>query len=178
MSKIILINGPSGAGKTTTAKAFLEHAKAEWAYIGQDDMHGLIRSGYRSANDLAETWDDDIKRQWEFSVALSCDSIKRCVEYGINCIVDFFAPLKEFQKWSEQLNGYEYIHFILLPGLPVTLDRNQQREDNARLSNEKIRANYALFAGQHYDHAQVLDTSGLEPNGVALQLGKYSFEDQ
>ncbi len=46
MAKILLINGPSGAGKSTTAKAFLEKCEGTWAFVSQDDVRDLIKSGY------------------------------------------------------------------------------------------------------------------------------------
>lgn len=89
MSKVLIVSGPAGAGKTTASKQFAETAEGTWAYIAQDEIRNFIHAGFKYPT---KNWDDGAKLQWEVSSRIIVDMIKRYQEAGINCIVDGFSP--------------------------------------------------------------------------------------
>lgn len=154
MSKIVIITGPSGAGKSTVAKEISEHLQGTWALISQDGVREHVKAGYRHADG---EWDDETKRQWEASIAICCDMIRRYREANINCVVDIFAPPSEFEKWSRILKELEYKLIVLLPSIDKAVHRNANRE--LMMKESKIRENHAWFTKWESSEAVVIDTT-------------------
>ncbi len=171
MTRVIILNGPSGAGKSTTAKALLEAVDGTWAYIGQDDVRSLVLKGYRSANGMSDTWDDEIKNQMAVSIPLCADMVKRYVEFGVNWVLDIYADGEDFRKWQHELRGITYTFVVLLPDLQTTIARNQKRTGTARLTDEKITYNHTAFTHSTWpSDAVVIDSTNLSVEDVVKLL--------
>lgn len=154
MSKVIIITGPSGAGKSTTTKYLAEKSVGEWAIINQDDIRALVKAGYRPAD---IEWTDATKRQWNVSILIATDMIKRYFDAGINCVVDLFAPPSEFEKWKEYIGDVDYQLIVLLPDVETTVKRNANRENI--MKEDKIRENHGWFMQWKPSEATIIDTS-------------------
>lgn len=165
MSKVIIVTGPSGAGKSTTAKHLAEKSVGEWAIVSQDDIRALVKAGYRPAD---IEWTDATKRQWDVSVLIATDMIKRYFEAGINCVVDLFAPPSEFEKWKEHIKSVDYRLIVLLPDVETTVKRNSDRENI--MKEEKIRENHSWFMQWESDVATIIDTSKQTLNDSIKQI--------
>lgn len=171
MPKILIVTGPSSAGKTTSVKCFLKNVKGTWAYVGQDDVHGLIKVGYKSANGLRQTWDNETLQQWQSSIKISCDLIKSLNHENINCVVDCSATANELKEWTENLNGLAYHLVVIIPDLETALIRNNQKTGNARLEKGKIRECYQQFCDQDFpEPAKFIFTSGNDLDSVVEGL--------
>ena len=171
MPKVILVTGPSAAGKTTACEAFLNKVQGTWAYVGQDDVHGLIRAGYKSANDMREQWDAETQAQWQTSIEVTCDLIKSFHAKNVNCIVDFFAPPNEFSIWKELLQPTDFELVVIMPDLPTALDRNNQKKGTAHLSEDKIISCHKEFTTQAYSETyRLINTTGSDLNVVVDEL--------
>lgn len=157
-SKVILITGPSASGKSTVANILANSQASTWALISQDDVRSQVKSGYSSP---IEKWDDETKRQWNTSVDICCDMVKRYQQTGINCILEMFAPASEFQPWQatwqEKLKDVHYQLFVLLPDAKTTVARHRHR--NGTMTEERIRQNHKLFTGWKDNSAVVIDSS-------------------
>jgi len=159
MAKLLLITGPSGAGKTTVSKSLLKQLTGEWAYISQDDLRQLVIAGYASADDYEHEWSEEVRRQWNVSIPICVDVAKRYLDVGINCIIDFYATPNEFEKWKKELKDIPYTLIVLRPDLGSTLERNRSREERAKLKDNKIRQNYKAFEEWSQTEIRVVDTS-------------------
>ncbi len=162
MSTILLITGPSGAGKTTTIREFLESASGVWAYLSQDDLRQLVVTGYHSADDYRKDWNKETQRQWNVSIPLCVDMAKRYHEAGINCVVDFYGPLEEFVIWEKHLKDLPYKLVVLLPDEETTVERNNGRDEQSKLKESIVRENHRLFDGWKNRGVSVIDTSHIE----------------
>lgn len=161
MAKIILLNGPPAAGKTTVSKLFIKGQEpAEWAYISHDDIRQLVKSGYRSADSTRNEWDERTKKQWRVGTENCIDLAINFQCAGISSVIDFYATEKEFHHWQELLKDVDFIHVILLPGEEVDLARNAGRESPAQLDDKKIAESYEEFkAWADSDGVVLIDNS-------------------
>lgn len=159
MAQLLLLTGPSGAGKTTVAKEFLKHAEGEWAYISQDSLRQLVVAGYVSADDYEHTWSSAVRRQWDVSIPICVDIARHYLSVGINCVIDFYAPPDEFKKWRVELGDLSCELVIIRPDLKTTLSRNARRDTNSRLKDKKVVTNHAAFSAWSHLEAHILDTS-------------------
>jgi len=146
MAKILLLNGPPAAGKSTVSKLFLESQKPnEWAYISHDDIRQLVKSGYSSADGTREMWNEETEAQWAVGVENCVDLAINFQQDGISCIVDFYATEEDFKQWQELLGKADYVQVILLPNKAIDVARNAQRKPPAHLTNKKMAESYEAF---------------------------------
>ena len=168
---IILLTGPSGAGKSTTARAFLARAEGEWAYLAQDEIRQLVKTGYSSADGYEQDWSVATKRQWAVSVPLITDMTRRYVQAGINVIIDCFAPPDEFDVWQRHLRGMKVTSVLLLPSEQHVVDRNAKRSrEGGRLKENKVRQNYVKYLNWNHADLQVIDSSKLTVQDVVQNI--------
>lgn len=154
MSKVLIITGTSGSGKSSTSKVLSETLPGTWALISQDDIRGLVKAGYKSAG---EDWTDETRKQWEASIDICSDMIKRYRQYGINCILELFAPPSEFEKWKPKLKNTDYQLFVLIPTVETVIHRNANRE--LKMKESKIRENHEWFTVWQPEQAKIIDST-------------------
>ena len=172
MAKIILLNGPPAAGKTTVSKLFIkEQEPAEWAYISHDDIRQLIQSGYKSADSIRDEWDQRTKQQWRVGTENCIDLAINFQQAGISSVIDFYAAKEEFHHWQELLKDMDFVHVILLPGEAIDLARNAEREFPAHLDDKKITGSYEKFKDwTSSDGVVLIDNSALTPEQTVDRL--------
>lgn len=153
------MTGPAGAGKTTTSRSFLRQAQGVWAYVNQDDIRQLIKTGYASADGYEHDWSAETRRQWEVSISICCEITKGYAQSGINSLVDFNASPDEFNTWREYLKEIGYKLVVLLPDKETVLSRNANRDKRSKLTNNKIIQNYEKLAKWQNQGVMVIDNS-------------------
>lgn len=168
MSKIILLTGPAGAGKTSIAQKFLNNQSGEWAYIAQDDIRQLVRAGYASADGLRSEWSNETRRQWDASIGVCTEIAKQYAASGISSVIDAYFTQEEFLKsWKPYLNSTNYELIILLPSLEAVLQRNELRKYPAKLTKAKIAECYAdICDWKNNQEGLLLDNSQMSIEGV------------
>jgi hypothetical protein len=159
MTKVLLITGPAGAGKTSTAGEFLKQAEGTWAYINQDEVRQLVRTGYATAGGYESDWSEATRQQWEVSIPICCDIASRYQAYGINCIIDFNSSPEEFINWEKYLGNMEYKLIVLLPDEETVLLRNKNRDGRSRLKDKKITQNYKKLVSWKNENVAIIDNS-------------------
>ena len=154
MSKVIILTGSSGAGKSSAGEKLAKTLLGTWAFISQDGTRKFIKSGFKSPD---EPWTDETKKQWEVSIAICSDMIKRYHQAEINCVVELFSPPAEFEKWRKRLKNIPYTLIVLLPNLEENIRRNANRK--IPMKEFQVRENYEWFSAYKTDQAIILDTS-------------------
>lgn len=172
MSVLLLVTGPAGAGKTTTCEAFLKQASGTWAYVNQDTVRQFVKVGYASADGNESSWSDATKLQWETSIPVCCDIARRYLQHGINCLVDLSVSPEDFGQWEQYLDRLAYKFVVLLPPLEVDLQRNQDRAEPSRLTDEKIRESYDDVAAWKTAGIPVIDTSKSSIEQIVAELNR------
>lgn len=156
---ILLITGPAGAGKSMTSQKFLDSANGTWAYLNQDELRQLVKTGYATADDYEYNWSEDVRNQWRVSIPICCDIAKRYEEASINCLIDFNASPDEFNEWKKYLDSLDYELVVLLPTQEVVLTRNSNRDERSKLKNNKVLQNYDKLAEWNSHDANIIDNS-------------------
>ena len=168
MPKLILLTGPGGAGKTTTANKIATESSGIWAHVPQDDIRYFIKAGFAHP---AKEWTEQTKKQWDISVKISCDMARDYYKNGVNCIVDGFISHAKFDEWREALAGVKFKLFVLHPTEETTLKRNAQRSGSARLLDETIKSHHDIFKlWQDVPEAVIIDNSNMSVEEVVDKI--------
>lgn len=170
MSMIILLTGPSGAGKTTVSKRFLETVDGTWAYLAQDDVRQLIQAGYASADGYESDWSTETRLQWDVSIAVIAAMTQQYHNAGINVLIDCFVSPEELYLWERRLGDLSYVKIVLMPNEEVVVARNAARDDRSRLKERKIRDNWHKFTDIDSRTTAIIDSSDLSVEETASKL--------
>ncbi len=170
MSKVLLVTGPAGAGKTTTCEAFAKTAEGVWAFISQDKIRQFIKAGFKNPS---HAWTDETQAQWDVSIDICADIAKRYQGKGINCVIDCFAPQGSFDKWEPAFTGVEYKIVVLLPSVKEAIKRNNQRTGDAKLKESQIHEHHEWHSMWDRDkRATIIDTTSLSLDHVVEAIGE------
>lgn len=144
MSRILIITGPAGAGKSTACEAFAKDSEGTWALISQDHIRTFIKAGFKNPSD--KPWTDDTQKQWDVSQAICGDILRRYKDMEINCIMECFAPKGSFDKWERHLEKLDYKLIVLLPHVNEAIHRNGQRTGAALLKEAEVQEQHEWFS--------------------------------
>lgn len=168
MSEVLLITGPPGAGKSTASREFAKTTDGMWACIEQDAIRQLVKSGFKNPSD---PWTKDTETQMNVSIDICGDMAKRYQQAGINCIIDCFAPLEDFDEWAKALKGVTYRIIVFLPEVEEAIARNNQRTGDARLKEAQVKQQHEwLSAWRNDPRATILDPTNMDVQGVVRAI--------
>jgi gluconate kinase len=168
MSKVLLLTGTPGAGKSTVSKAFSSQASGEWAYIDQDEIRKQVKAGFA---DPSNPWTDRTQAQWDVSIDICADMTRRYKKVGINCLIDCFLPPHALEKWRKAFKDIDFKLVIFLPEIEVAVSRNDKRSGKARLREKQVRSHHSWFEDYKKDkHAILIDSSKLSVNELVKVL--------
>ena len=147
MSRIIVLNGPSSAGKTTLARALRDRRGPTWVAVSIDSFFAIKHR--------------DAKPTWAFYKALSdalFAAVMQLADGSLDVIVDTVFERPELYETAKQMLNAHSCRFVAVSApLPVLEAREQARGDRrigqARDQHERV------FAGMQHDIS--LDTSAL-----------------
>lgn len=150
---VLLVTGPAGAGKTTTADAWAASSSRPTAHLSLDTVRRFLRSGYAHPPD---GWNEEVKRQHALARELCATMARRYVVAGIDCVIDDVvfpdpplvslsgdqAALEAFPewdvgvyaRWKDDLQDAPSTLVVLLPSLDSVQSRNAERHDDHRLT--------------------------------------------
>jgi gluconate kinase len=168
MTKVVLLTGPPGAGKSTVSEAFTAQAAGTWAYVEQDEIRKQVRTGYA---DPSQPWTDETQAQWDASIGICADMARRYQGIGVNSLIDCSMSSRRVPKWEQTFTGISYQVMVLLPDVEVALVRNNQRSGAARLTETQVREQYEWYETYRDDEGvTVIDSSELTVNGLVQAL--------
>jgi RimJ/RimL family protein N-acetyltransferase len=157
--RVVIVNGPAGVGKTTTARSLAAMARSG-ACVHGDDLKGFIVRrdapvatglGYRNGATVAGNF-----------IAGGYDLVVFDYVFedpaGIEVFLDAYtaaAPVHLFTLWAD---------------LPTVLAREAQRHDTRRPLGDRVRACHATMASHLDELGEVLDTSRRDARIAAAEI--------
>jgi gluconate kinase len=160
MSRIIILTGPSGSGKSSVAKIIAEYRKDTWAFIEQDQIRGYVRSGFKNPAD--HPWDKAMYDQWSVSIQICSDMARRYKSKNINCVIECFAWANAYGEWHNAFSDLTFELFVLYPNISETLLRNDSRSGKNKLDEGLITVMHKRMAKWHdIPQAKVIDTTNM-----------------
>jgi adenylate kinase family enzyme len=129
--KIIIISGPAGVGKSTTACVFAEKLKKS-AYVSGDTVSHMAVAGRE------KPWESEGAKEliWENIK----DITKNFLDYGCDVVVDwivFWDDIKQYAfDWIEQ--GIEVRYIILWAEENAHVERDRQRPEEIQMGERVL----------------------------------------
>lgn len=140
---MLLLSGPAGAGKSSTAREWADTRSQTTAWVDCDAIRGFVRAG-RSLPDVV--FDIEAQRQWNLAMSISAHMAQAYVDAGMHCVVDVYAPPPTNSDMWDELSDGRIIRVDLVPTLEACRQRNSQRSGRARISDEALVKNYETYA--------------------------------
>lgn len=141
---LLLITGPAGAGKTTTAAAWASSHSETAAHLSHDSVTLFVRSGFVSGADAHRNPEGE--RQWRVGIDICAAAARVYAAAGIHCAIDTFLLPSHRHLWRS--GGTDAVFqpriVVLLPGVEHAVGRNAGRV-NWGVSEEAVRANHAAM---------------------------------
>jgi hypothetical protein len=166
----VLLIGPAGAGKTTVARYWAEHRRAQTAHISLDDVREWVRSGFA---DPQSGWNEHSEAQYRLARRTCGFAARNFLANGISCIIDDAVfpdrPAIGLGGWKRHV-GIGLLPVVLLPGLEIVLARNAERSGNRRLSDEEVARIHGRMAGWYGSGLPIIDNTGLDVPATAHRL--------
>lgn len=158
-SKIIIISGACGTGKTSISKLLAEKSASDYAvHFHTDDYYEFIRKGYRSP------WEDGTGKQNETVIKAVVASAEQFSLGGYEVYVDgVIGPwfLKSWIALAE--SGIDVRYVVLRPSEEITVLRAMERlqREAFPLIEANIKSVWHAFASLDKYEMNVIDTTDL-----------------
>ena len=149
MSKLYIITGPAGVGKSTISKKIAE-AKERSALIEGDEIYHQVIGGYVLA------WKEGNHLETFWKVCIS--TIKTYLEEGYDVIFNYIVTPKELEKMQEEFKKYDIKFIVLLVDEKTLLLRDKERPEDCQMK-ERCIVLLNSFKNNNYNKQNILDTS-------------------
>ena len=163
MTQIVVISGPPGAGKSTTADALCERYDRT-VHLVTDDAYAWIRMGF------IQPWKPGSARQ-NMMVSRACARAATAYaqeQYGV--FIDGVIGPNHLPAYIEELKTAAVpIHYaVLLPPLPEIIRRSNERDKVIAGANDDMFTRvHRMFADVHNPKPWTLDNTALTANQTA-----------
>lgn len=151
MSKLYIITGPAGVGKSTISRKLAE-LKDKSALIEGDEIYHQVVGGYMSP------WKEGNHLEVFWKVCI--DIIKNYLQNGYDVIFNYIVGLKDLDVLKEKFKEY-YIKFVvLMVDEEILLKRDKERPLDWQMG-ERCIVLLNSFKDKGYENKYILDTSNL-----------------
>ncbi len=166
MSKLTIITGPPGAGKSTISRLLAQITKNS-ARVSCDDMRDLILNGRASPNG------PDWKGQLETGAKNSSIVAKNLFNDGFNVFLDDVICTREiFEIYSKLLKKEKPVFILLLPSKECVIKRDLTRGENALKDRAIYVYNKFLEFIKEETSLIKIDTTNLTPEQTVKEIQK------
>lgn len=156
MSKLYIITGPAGVGKSTISRALAKRRKKSVLIEGDDIYHQVV-GGYVAA------WKEGnhLEVFWKICV----DMIKAYLEYGYDVIFNYIVTPDVIENIKEKISGYEMKFVVLVTDEETLLKRDAERPADCQMK-ERCIVLLNNFRNNGFSANNMLDTSNMSVDKV------------
>ena len=154
MSKLYIITGPAGVGKSTISKGIAE-SKKKSALIEGDDIYHQVIGGY------VQAWKEGNHLDVFWKVCIN--TIKAYLEEGYDVIFNYIVTPTPLKQMQEEFKDYDIKFIVLLVDEKTLLLRDKERPEECQM-NERCITLLNSFKNNNYNNQNILDTSNITVN--------------
>ena len=152
MSKLYIITGPAGVGKSTVSKEIAKVSKKS-ALIEGDLIYHLVCAGYKSA------WEKDnhLKVFWKNCI----DMISNFLNNGYDVVFNYIINKEKIEELKNIFKNFEIEFIVLMANKEVIKKRDKERAIDEQM-NERVEILLENFKNQGFKKKNILDTSNID----------------
>ncbi len=157
MSKLYILTGPAGVGKSTISKSVAEKLEKS-ALIEGDDIYNQVVGSYVSP------WKEGnhLELFWKISI----DVIKDYLQAGYDVVFNYIINPNNFEKLKNEFKDYEAKFAVLLIDKETLLKRDALRPEDCQMKDRCI-VLLNNFKKHNYDLKYIIDTGKSDVNQSA-----------
>ena len=149
MSKLYIVTGPAGVGKSTISKRIAESLPKS-VQIEGDDIYNHVVGGYvspwKEGNHLDIFW------------KVSIDTIRDYLEAGYDVVFNYIIGPEALKNLQEAFPNYEKKFIVLLVDEETLLKRDAERPEDCQMK-ERCIVLLNNFKQHNYDERFIIDTA-------------------
>lgn len=163
MSRLYIITGPAGVGKSTVSKKIAE-SKDKSVLIEGDDIYHQVIGGYiqawKSGNHLDTFW------------KVCFETIKIYLQEGFDVIFNYIVTPKDLKLIKECFYDYEIKFVVLLTDENTLISRDSKRPIDSQMG-QRCLVLLNNFKNVYCDFINLLDTTNLSIDEVVYNIEFY-----
>lgn len=151
MSKLYIITGPAGVGKSTISKKLAETLPKSALIEGDAIYHQVVGSyvpAWKEGNHLDTFW------------KININTIKTYLETGYDVIFNYIVTPTQLETIKNNFNNYSIKFIVLLVDENTLLSRDKQRPEDCQM-RERCITLLNNFKNRNYNKNNILDTTNL-----------------
>ncbi len=160
MSKLYVITGPAGVGKSTVSKEIAKKSKKS-ALIEGDMIYHLVCSGYKSA------WEkgNHLKVFWENCI----DIIRNFLNNGYDVVFNYIIIKKKIEEIRSIFKNVEIKFIVLMTEKETIIERDKERPEDNQMK-DRVLILLESFKKQGFKEENILDTSNMSIEETAKTI--------
>jgi predicted kinase len=155
MSRVVIVSGPPGAGKSTVARRLAQQAAAPLSmHIRTDDIYTYVRKGF------VPPWMPEAMAQNITLMDAMAAQAGICARGGYHVFVDGIVGTWFLDPWlAVAEGGLDVRYVVLLPGLAATIARATARTDPGAMTEASVAEQMWRAFSERTDAGHVVDTT-------------------
>ena len=154
MSKLYIITGPAGVGKSTISRKIAESKKKSVLIEGDDIYHQVI-GGY------VQAWKEGNHLDVFWKVCIN--TIRTYLEDGYDVIFNYIVTPISLKQMQGKFKDYDVKFIVLLVDEKTLLLRDKERPEDCQMTERCITL-LNNFKNYNYNEQYILDTSNFTVN--------------
>jgi len=177
-SRLLLITGPAGAGKTTVAAEWAASRDERCVHLSLDSFRHMVKTGFI---DPKYGWNDEVQVQLDIARANVASVATRYLNTGYQVVVDD-ALFPDWEAvglgpWRRVMAPIEVDLVALMPDWEVVLARDKRRAASQQIPDDMLRTIYDDMAGwRERSDVAVIDNSVMSVGETVAEIALLAGE--